>query len=375
MRGTRERNQSPGDRNREIRALSHRYHVEDVSQHSSATMLRLHLFRYQAVRSPPVSVFSTLISTIMLGWSAHLLFALRVSRRVSLACVRGRGWATHGLLTEVSTGVPWVLTGTHPCDAPPRQGGGTSERQLVLCWSKCSGASHTVCGLCRQYVLYCVLSHPSSTWSRLWPCRSWEKLRTTRGSPLADTTVCWFHLTASAVLLIGSVSGSSGLCLNSFLALTVGLLFSFSDGYDCIRRAASSTSCNIQYTRLTDDKWFIWSSNSWSISSRSFNTTCASSTCLTSNREKVIFVIQASLEIRYASRHCTDSGQYDQSSSRTPSSWWDPCSMSSFLVHSILVLNNLLQLTWLHRSMMLRLSGLHDLMRPADSSSVLSELM
>ena len=46
---------------REIRALSHRYHVGDDSQRSSATMLRVHLFRYQAVRSPPVSVFTTLV--------------------------------------------------------------------------------------------------------------------------------------------------------------------------------------------------------------------------------------------------------------------------------------------------------------------------
>ena len=46
---------------REIRALSHRYHVRDDSQRSSATMLRVYLFRYQAVRSPPVSVFTTLV--------------------------------------------------------------------------------------------------------------------------------------------------------------------------------------------------------------------------------------------------------------------------------------------------------------------------
>ena len=37
------------------------------------------------------------------------------------------------LQTEVGTGVLWVLTGTHPCDDPPRQDGGEpSERQLVL---------------------------------------------------------------------------------------------------------------------------------------------------------------------------------------------------------------------------------------------------
>ena len=31
------------------------------------------------------------------------------------------------------TGVLWVLTGTHRCDDPPRQGGESSERQLVQC--------------------------------------------------------------------------------------------------------------------------------------------------------------------------------------------------------------------------------------------------
>ena len=37
-----------------------------------------------------------------------------------------------GLSTEVGTGVLWVLTGTHPCDDPPRQDGEPSERKLVL---------------------------------------------------------------------------------------------------------------------------------------------------------------------------------------------------------------------------------------------------
>ena len=34
--------------------------------------------------------------------------------------------------TEVGTGALWVLTGTHPCDDPPKQDGEPSERQLVL---------------------------------------------------------------------------------------------------------------------------------------------------------------------------------------------------------------------------------------------------
>ena len=67
----------------------------------------------------------------------------------------------------------------------------------------------------------------------------------------------WFHLTASAVLLFESVSEASDLHLNSLLALAAGLLFSCADGCDCNRRAASTTSCNIQYKRFADDTWFI----------------------------------------------------------------------------------------------------------------------
>ena len=41
---------------------------------------------------------------------------------------------SHPLLpTVVGTGVLWVLTGTHPCDDPPRHDGDPSKRQLVLC--------------------------------------------------------------------------------------------------------------------------------------------------------------------------------------------------------------------------------------------------
>ena len=119
----------------------------------SATRL---LGRHPSRCSPPLFHSHVRVNSVLAARTACL--ASRV------ACVRAWSWLTHPrLLTEVSTGVPWVLTGTHPCDAPPRQGGGTSERQNVLCWSVCCGASYTVCGICRQYVLYCVLSHPSST--------------------------------------------------------------------------------------------------------------------------------------------------------------------------------------------------------------------
>ena len=120
---------------------------------------------------------SQLGSATMSGWLAPFSATRLLGRHpccslivpdvcVSPARACGRGWATHGLQTEVSTGVPWVLTGTHPCDGPPRQGGGTPERQLVPCWSVCSGASYTVsrsfCGKFCPYVLYCVFSQPKT---------------------------------------------------------------------------------------------------------------------------------------------------------------------------------------------------------------------
>ena len=150
-----------------------------------------------------------------------------------------------------------MLTGTHPCDAPPRQGGGTSERQLMLCWSVCCGARTR--SVDYAAVTFCTVFSYTPPRHR-HDCGSVDLKR--HFAPLVahhslTRLFFWFHLTASAVLLIGSVSGSSDLCLNSLLALAAGLLFSCADGCDCNRRAASSTSCNIQYTRFADDTWFI----------------------------------------------------------------------------------------------------------------------
>ena len=140
----------------------------------------------------------------------------------------------------------------------------------------------------------------------------------------------WFHLTASAVLLIGSISEASDLCLNSLLALAAGLLFSCADGCDCNWHAASSTSSNhsvhtfhwrhmvhLIIQQLID---FISLPTQLVLPSRvwlSIVRTCFIHCTLLHSG---IFVIHALLEIRCASRHCTDSGQPDQSSSRTPSS-------------------------------------------------------
>ena len=77
------------------------------------------------------------------------------------------------------TGVLWVLTGTHRCDDPPKQGGESSERQLVQCvvawvralWMSCKvligaifdhtpSAEHTCRGFRRlEYHLF-VETHP-----------------------------------------------------------------------------------------------------------------------------------------------------------------------------------------------------------------------
>ena len=107
---------------------------------SHTPMLRVCFFRYQVVRLPPVSVFTALVPQSRSGeqhtWCSHC-----VSRVACRLRARGRGWATHGLLTEVSTGVPWVSCRDPPvCSRCPGSMASVAERQLVLCWSVCCGA-------------------------------------------------------------------------------------------------------------------------------------------------------------------------------------------------------------------------------------------
>ena len=59
-----------------------------------------------------------------------VVIVLRFLGLVVVCC--GVGEQPTAIPTEVGTGVLWVLTGTHPCDDPPRQDGEPSERQLVL---------------------------------------------------------------------------------------------------------------------------------------------------------------------------------------------------------------------------------------------------
>ena len=52
-----------------------------------------------------------------------------------VACACSWGWATHGLLIIISTGVPWVSCRDPPvCSRCPGSVASVAERQLVLCW-------------------------------------------------------------------------------------------------------------------------------------------------------------------------------------------------------------------------------------------------
>ena len=109
------------------------------------------LLRNLAVRSPPVSVFSTIVAR-----------SVCLASRVACAC------ACSGCTVGVLPGPTRVLP-------MPRQLWHRSQSANSCCAELCcvvvsGGASSTSsCGLSRPYVLLCVLSHPSSTWSRLWP--------------------------------------------------------------------------------------------------------------------------------------------------------------------------------------------------------------
>ena len=84
----------------------------------SANMLRVlrcHILRYQAVWPPPL--FTACVSV------------------TCVACACSWGWATHGLLIVISTGVPWVSCRDPPvCSRCPGSMASVAERQLVLCW-------------------------------------------------------------------------------------------------------------------------------------------------------------------------------------------------------------------------------------------------
>ena len=118
------------------------------------------LFRYQALRLPPVSVFTTLVpqsrSEEQHTWCSHCVSRVACRLRARVVVVE----PPTALLTEVSTGVPWVSCRDPPvCSRCPGSMASVAERQLVLCWSVCCGASYTVCGICRQYVFCTVFSH------------------------------------------------------------------------------------------------------------------------------------------------------------------------------------------------------------------------
>ena len=212
---------------------------------SHTPMLRVCLFCYQALRLPPVSVFTTLVpqsrSSEQHTWCSHSVY---LASRV--ACVRAWSWLSHPRPPDRSQHgcTVGVLPGPTRVLPMPRQygiGRRAPTRAVLVGVLWCA---YTVCGLCRQYV-YWIISHtPPRHGHDCGPVDLERHFAPLVAQHSLTRMFFWFHLTASAVLLIGLVSEASDLCLNSLLALTAGLLFSCADGCDCNRRAASSTSCN-----------------------------------------------------------------------------------------------------------------------------------
>ena len=101
--------------------------------------------------SPPLFHSHVRVNSVLAARTACL--ASRV------ACVRAWSWLSHPRPPDRSQHgcTVGVLPGPTRVLPMPGSMASVAERQLVLCWSVCCGASYTVCGLCRQYVLYCVL--------------------------------------------------------------------------------------------------------------------------------------------------------------------------------------------------------------------------
>ena len=73
------------------------------------------------------------------SYSATRLFGrhpcLQLVSVTCVACACSWGWATHGLLIVISTGVPWVSCRDPPvCSRCPGSAASVAERQLMLCW-------------------------------------------------------------------------------------------------------------------------------------------------------------------------------------------------------------------------------------------------
>ena len=87
-------------------------------------------------RHPPMTYFRVVAcSTVELaGWLVWIWVVVLNSCSATVYGMRFCLWIiglTHSLLTEVTTGVLWVSTGTHPCGPPCRQeGGGTRAPAL-----------------------------------------------------------------------------------------------------------------------------------------------------------------------------------------------------------------------------------------------------
>ena len=131
---------------------------------SHTPMLRVCLFRYQAIWLPPVTVFTTLVvhTHVRVNSTLDVRTACLASR---VACVRAWSWLSHPRPPDRSQHgcTVGVLPGPTRVLPMPRQygiGRRAPTRAVLVGVLWCA---YTVCGLCRQNVLYCVLSHPSST--------------------------------------------------------------------------------------------------------------------------------------------------------------------------------------------------------------------
>ena len=138
---------------------------------------------------------------------AHVLVLVVLVRVLWCLAAFSVTWATHGLPHTDGAGVPWVLTGTHQRDAPPKQRGG-DIRAPTLCGWCCRGRQ---CRQCRECVITrATFRHTPSAE------HTWRGVRTTHFVMTTLTTqlgsLCDWHIQDLANILGFSI-------LHSFLHL------------------------------------------------------------------------------------------------------------------------------------------------------------
>ena len=130
--------------------------------------------------------------------------------------------ATHSLLAEVSTGVLWVLTGTHPCDTSTQAG-----------WWRYQSASSYVRGCVSGVVVHVVVPERVVLWcSAVWFPHSSSndvacvvvRSRSSSGQHLLDPRLCVFQVSKLIHLqlvqeILGRVNDSSIVLALSLVSL------------------------------------------------------------------------------------------------------------------------------------------------------------